>query len=235
MSIINIRNLSFGYSGSVELIFENVNFQIDTDWKLGLLGRNGKGKTTLLKLFMRQFEFSGKIDSSVNFEYFPYEVADKSLATSQIISQINPKFEEWAIKKELALLNVDSEVLERTFSSLSSGEQTKVLLAILFSKENVFLLIDEPTNHLDMAGRQILGRYLKGKNAYIIVSHDRAFLDSTVDHILSINKANIEVQKGNCSSYLHNKKLQDEFEQGEDEKLQTEISRLKVASRQAND
>ena len=72
MSLINIQNLSFGYDGSFEKVFENVNLQLDTSWKLGLTGRNGRGKTTLLKLLMGELEYTGKITSSVDFEYFPY-------------------------------------------------------------------------------------------------------------------------------------------------------------------
>ena len=80
---------------------------------------------------------------------------------------------------------------------MSHGERTKVLLAALFVRENRFLLIDEPTNHLDLEGRRLLGEYLTRKKGFILVSHDRVFLDSCVDHMLSINKTDIQVQKGN--------------------------------------
>ena len=72
-----------------------------------------------------------------------------------------------------------------------------MLLAALFLKENSFLLIDEPTNHLDMEGGALVSRYLNTKQGFILVSHDRAFLDACIDHTLSINKTNIVVQKGN--------------------------------------
>jgi lincosamide and streptogramin A transport system ATP-binding/permease protein len=72
-----------------------------------------------------------------------------------------------------------------------------VLLAALFLKENSFLLIDEPTNHLDLHARKLVSDYLNDKSGFILVSHDRAFLDNCVDHILAINKTNIEIQKGN--------------------------------------
>lgn len=85
------------------------------------------------------------------------------------------------------------------------------------------MLIDEPTNHLDLAGRQQVREYLRRKNGYILVSHDRAFLDGCVDHILSINRANLELQKGNYSTWLQNKAMQDRFELEQDEKLKKEI------------
>lgn len=77
---------------------------------------------------------------------------------------------------------LSDEILYRPFRSLSGGEQMRLLLALLFARENRFLLIDEPTNHLDAAGRRLLGNYLAGKEGFILVSHDRSFLDRCTDH-----------------------------------------------------
>lgn len=235
MSQINISNLTFAYDGSYDNIFENVSFRIDTDWKLGFTGRNGRGKTTFLNLLMGRHEYGGVISASVDFEYFPYDVPDKSLLAGEIISGICPDYAEWEIMRELSLLEVDEDVLSRPFETLSNGEQTKVLLAALFTHENGYLLIDEPTNHLDLAARVTVAKYLKSKKGFILVSHDRAFLDASVDHILSINKTDIEIQRGNFSSWLENKQRQDHFELGENEKLKKDIDRLKTAAKRASD
>ena len=93
MSIIQINNLSFTYEGSFDPVFENVSFQIDTDWKLGFIGRNGKGKTTFLKLLTGAYEYSGSITSSAEFEYFPFPVEDRSRMTLDILEEINPVME----------------------------------------------------------------------------------------------------------------------------------------------
>lgn len=230
MSLINVSNLTFAYEGDSENIFEKVSFQIDTDWKLGFTGRNGRGKTTFLNLLLGKYEYSGSITSSVNFEYFPYEVHDKKVKTLNVIRSILVDFEEWRLLRELSLLEVDEDVLSRPFETLSNGEQTKVLLALLFLRENSFLLIDEPTNHLDLNGRKLVSRYLNNKKGFILVSHDRAFLDGCIDHILSINKTNIEIQKGNFSSWQLNKERIDSFELAENEKLKKEIGHLKKAA-----
>jgi len=74
MSAIEVRILTFAYEGSYDNIFENVSFRIDTDWKLGLVGRNGRGKTTLLNLLMGKHDDKGIISASIEFEYSPYEV-----------------------------------------------------------------------------------------------------------------------------------------------------------------
>ena len=233
MSLINISKLTFAYEGSWDNIFDNVSFQMDTNWKLGFTGRNGRGKTTFLKLLLGRYEYKGKISADVRFEYFPYEVPDKDLDAMEVIGRICPDAQRWEARRELSLLEVQEEALLRPFGSLSKGEQTKILLAALLLKENAFLLIDEPTNHLDMAARKLVGRYLAGKKGFILVSHDRAFLDNCVDHMLVINKANIEVQRGNFSSWWENKQRQDTFELDENEKLKKEIVRLKESARRA--
>lgn len=235
MSLINVSKLTFAYPGSYDNIFENVSFQIDTDWKLGFTGRNGRGKTTFLNLLLGKYEYRGTISADVSFDYFPFEVECEDNHTLDVISTIVPDFVHWELLRELSWLQVQEDVLYRSFSTLSNGERTKVLLAALFLKENSFLLIDEPTNHLDMNARKLVSDYLQTKRGFILVSHDRAFLDNCVDHILSINKTNIEIQKGNFSSWWANKQRQDQFELAENEKLAKDITRLsKSAKRTSN-
>ncbi len=234
MSLINISNLTFSYEGSYDNIFENISFQLDTDWRLGFTGRNGRGKTTFLNLLLGRYAYSGTITSSVTFEYFPYSVPDNCRRTAEILTELLPDGEDWRIRRELGLLDVPENTLDRPFQTLSNGEQTKVLLAALFLRDNRFLLIDEPTNHLDLAARETVGAYLNKKNGFILVSHDRSFLDSCVDHILSINRTSIEIQKGNFSSWWHNKQLQDSFETAENEKRQREIAHLEEAARRTS-
>ena len=232
MSLIQVSNLTFAYEGSYDHVFENASFQIDTNWRLGFTGRNGRGKTTFLNLLLGKFEYRGSISASVAFSYFPYAVEDLEQLAIAVVEQIHPDYEYWKIAKEMNALQLDEEVLYRPYGTLSNGEQTKLQLAVLFSKENNFLLIDEPTNHLDIRGRELVSRYLSSKKGFILVSHDRAFLDGCVDHILSINKANIEIQRGNFSSWWENKTRQDAFEQAENEKLKKEIFRLEETARQ---
>jgi len=95
------------------------------------------------------------------------------------------------------------------------------------------LLIDEPTNHLDSEARRLVAEYLNRKKGFILVSHDRRFLDRCVDHILSINKMNIEVQKGTFSSWYANKEASDRMEFEHNEKLKKEVKRLQKSARQA--
>ncbi len=232
MSLIQVQNLTFAYEGSYETIFENVSFQLDTNWKLGFTGRNGRGKTTFMNLLLGKLEYQGSINAPVDFSYFPYHVPDGRVTALEAAEEMDPSFEYWKVAREMGKLQLDDEVLYRPYETLSNGEQTKLQLAVLFSKENNFLLIDEPTNHLDIRGRELVSRYLNSKRGFILVSHDRAFLDGCVDHILAINKSDIQVCRGNFSTWMENKQRQDAFEQAENEKLKAEISRLEQTARE---
>ena len=231
MSLISVNNVTFGYDGSYNRIFEDVSFNIDTDWKLGLIGRNGKGKTTFLKLLQGEYDYKGTISKNVDVDYFPFEITNKDRMAIEIVNEIAPNVEDWEIMKELNLLNADTEILYRNFNLLSGGEQVKILLISLFLKGNNFLLIDEPTNHLDIETRNNLVSYLEKKKGFILVSHDRNFLDKVVNHIIAINNTNIEIQQGNYSSWKENKDRQDNFEIVQNERLQKDISRLEIASK----
>lgn len=176
MSMIKIENLTFSYSSSSDNIFENVSFQIDTDWKLGFVGRNGRGKTTFLNLLQNKYEYSGKILSSVSFDYFPCPVTKKERLTEEILWDIAPLAEEW----------------------------------------------------------EFLKAYLKKKKGFLLVSHDRCFLDNCVDHILSLNRTNIEIQSGNFSSWMENFKRQQDFETSQNERLKKDIFHLRQAAQRTS-
>ena len=235
MALINVSNLSFTYEGSFDPIFEDVSFQIDTDWKLGFIGRNGKGKSTFLKLLLGEMEYDGSISTDTVFDYFPYPVsqADLEECADSLMEKWKPGVESWRVLMELNDLNAESEILYRPLRTLSFGERTKVMLAVLFSGENDFLLIDEPTNHLDRNAREIIKDYLSRKKGFILVSHDRDLLDAVVDHVLVLSRASIEVQAGNFTSWWENKKRADQFALSENEKHLKEINKLKASADRA--
>lgn len=232
MSLIRMEHLTFAYPGSYDNVFEDVSFQIDTDWKLGLLGRNGRGKTTFLRLLQGEYLYEGRIDCPEQCAYFPPAVPNMEAMTLDVLCGLCPEAEEWELLRETGLLGVEAEALYRPFGTLSNGERTKCLLAALFCREERYLLIDEPTNHLDAAGRRAAAAYLRKKRGFLLVSHDRDFLDGCVDHILALNRTGPEVQSGTFSSWWENKERRDAFEQAENEKLRGEIKRLKQSAEQ---
>lgn len=235
MAQIKVNNLSFAYEGSSDYVFDQVSFCIDTNWRLGFIGRNGKGKTTFLKLLMGQHDYSGSISSNTICDYFPYTISteDWSKSAAQLMDSWKAGVESWRVLCELQSLGMDAECLYRPFSTLSFGERTKVMLAVLFSGENDFLLIDEPTNHLDKNARENIKDYLASKTGFILVSHDRDFLDACIDHVLVLNRVNIEVQAGNFSSWWENKERSDKNALAENEKHLKEIAKLKESADRA--
>ena len=232
MSLIHVKNLTFTYDGSYEPVFENASFQIDTGWRLGLIGRNGRGKTTLLRLLCGTYPYQGTISASTPVSYFPYLIRRPEAPAIDAVSEMEPDYELWRLQCEMEKLRIDESILLRSYATLSGGEQTKLQLAVLFSSEQHYLLIDEPTNHLDLPGRELVSRYLSRKRGFLLVSHDRAFLDGCVDHILSINRADIQVCRGNFSTWMENRERQDAFEQRKNEKLLREIARLQDTARE---
>lgn len=231
MALIDIQHLSYTYDGQYDPVFEDVCLQLDTGWRLGFVGRNGRGKTTFLKLLAGELNAGGSIRTPVSFAYFPYPVKRPERRAAAILTEICPHAEEWRLLRELSRLDVEEEALSRPFATLSHGEQTKLLLAALFCRDDPFLLIDEPTNHLDERARAGIAAYLRSKSGFILVSHDRAFLDGCVDHILAINRTRIDLQQGNFSSWYENKQREDRQEIERNERLQADIRRLSAAAR----
>ncbi|MBR6401906.1 MAG: ABC-F family ATP-binding cassette domain-containing protein [Eubacterium sp.] len=235
MSQLQVTNLTFCYEGSFDNIFENVSFSVDTNWKLGFVGRNGKGKTTFLNLLLGEYEYTGSINTDKRFDYFPYKIseADKEKTAYELSEEWKPGVESWRVVCEMNSLGTEPELLYRPVKTLSHGERTKVMLAVLFSGENEFLLVDEPTNHLDIEGREMIKKYLADKNGFILVSHDSDLLDAVVDHMLVLNRQSIEVVSGNFTTWWENKEKADAYARSENEKHLKEIGKLKVSADRA--
>lgn len=263
MSKITINEMNYHYTNYYNPIFDCVNLVLDTDWRLGLIGRNGRGKTTFLKLLEGGLTpDKGYIRKTVQTEYFPYTNTFACLKTIDVIKENIGRLKsmednmeailaendesrfglyqdileeyiqadgfemEGRIKKELNLMKLPEELLERDYELLSGGEKTRMLIISLFLRKNAFILLDEPTNHLDSEGKSTLSGYLKQKSGFILVSHDRQFLDTVTDHILAINKADITLTKGNYSDWKENKNKNEIYEFRTKTRLEKEITNL---------
>lgn len=230
MATITLQHLNFNYDGQAPL-FDDVALHLDTSWHLGLVGRNGRGKTTLMRLLQQQLDYTGQIHVPVALTYFPQPLPDPSQLTLYALQAAND-FEQWQLVREMTLMGLDPDLLWRPYQALSGGEQTKVRLALLFTNTEAFALIDEPTNHLDRASRQAVAAYLKQKSGFIVISHDRDFLNAICDHTLALERQKISLYQGNYSVYAQAKAQQDAQEQAEDQKLRKDIERLKHTAAQ---
>ena len=140
MSIISVRNLTFCYEGSFDNIFENVNFTIDTDWRLGFIGRNGRGKTTFLRLLMGDYAYEGSITASVHFDYFPFAVTNESLTAAEILLTVSgiAEYDFWRAERELGLLGVDESVLPVRLQRFPTEKKPNCCLPHSFSRKTIF-------------------------------------------------------------------------------------------------
>lgn len=232
MGTIQISNLFFKYDQMADWLFSGVDLSIDSSWSLGLIGRNGRGKSSLLHLLMGDLAFSGSIVSDLSFSYYPQPVADASLLAREVAVSVAglEDYDVWRVETEMEKLQIDLSVLDRAFETLSPGEQTKVLLAAMFADDGGFQLLDEPTNHLDIEGREVVADYLRGKRGFIVVSHDRGFLNSVIDHVISINRNDIDVYQGNFDTWKREKTAADESERREKTQLQKDIKKLRASA-----
>lgn len=229
MTNISIKNLTFAYPGQAAL-FDNANFELDTSWRLGLFGRNGRGKTTLFKLLQNKLPYTGTLNVSVPLAYFPQPLGDQTKLALYCLQETG-NFLEWELKRELKLFKISEDLLWQPFNTLSGGEQTKLMLCALFCQADHFFLLDEPTNHLDLAGRKELVAYLKQKKqGFIIASHDRTFLDQTIDHTLVIERSQVRLENGDLASYEMQKKRRDSHDIQQNAKTRHELKRLKQAA-----
>lgn len=207
MQAITIRNLNFAYPGQPPL-FTDCNLDFNSNWRLGLVGHNGRGKTTLLQILQGRRDYRGRVTIKLNFAYFPLRITDQTLLSGDALLAACPNqaLEQWQIERELGLLGVDPALLWQPYQTLSGGERTKVQLAALFAQDNVFFLLDEPTNHLDLPGRRQVAAYLAHKQSgFIITSHDQDFLDQVIDHTLVIERHQLVLSQGNYSAYRRHK------------------------------
>ncbi|WP_125704121.1 ribosomal protection-like ABC-F family protein [Lacticaseibacillus daqingensis] len=231
MPTIQLTHFTFGFATQAQPLFQDVSLNLDTGWHLGLVGRNGRGKTTLLRLLQGQLTGRGTLVMPRTAPYFPQPILDPSQLTLDAMQAVSTA-EQWQLERELRQLNVDPAILWRPYADLSGGEQTKVRLALLFALPDQFALIDEPTNHLDAASRAQVAAYLKRQSGFIVISHDRDFLDAVTDHTLALDKQTVTLTAGNYSAYASAKANQDAFEQATDAKLRQDIARLKQTARQ---
>ena len=183
---------------------------------------------------MGEMSYQGNISIPLMPTYFPLPVRDAQQLTLEVLQQAAGDAPDWVLLRELSLLQVEEDALYRPYGILSKGEQTKVQLAALFGREEAYPLIDEPTNHLDATGREAVSEYLRHKDGFLLVSHDRAFLNRCVDHIVSINRKDITLYKGDYDVFEQEMNRQNQFEMDENQRLQKDVKRLTESARRAS-
>lgn len=209
-------------------LLEDINFTIYRGEKVGLIGPNGIGKTTLFKMILGQIPHDeGEIilGHHVHIGYFDQEQTNLNL-NNTVIDEIwdeNPKLDHYQIRTILSRFMFIGDDIFKEIEELSGGERGRLaLLKLMLSKAN-FLMMDEPTNHLDIYSKEVLEDALNDyEGTLLVISHDRYFLNRVADKILELTEEGIVEYLGNYDYYLE-KKNQVEFEEEEDFKTKTQI------------
>lgn len=219
-----------GKSYGEKLLFKQVNITLGRGEKIALLGPNGVGKSTLLKAIMKQIEFDGSVEygHNVNVTYFAQDQAE-NLDTEKTVYQTVDDVAKGEIRKDLRTILgtflFGGEDVDKKVSVLSGGERTRLALCqLLLSPSNV-LILDEPTNHLDIQSKEVLKRALQNyEGTFIIVSHDREFLNGLTNRIWDIEQNNLKIHHFTLNEYLDYKmsKLNNSSNSDKSEKIQQE-------------
>lgn len=203
--VVIINNLNKNFES--KNIFENANLQIHYGEKIALIGKNGTGKSTLLKIIMNEdYEYTGeiKIGKSVNIGYIPQEI--KFEDDNQTILNFFEQFDnrnETEIRTSLAKYMFRGNDVFKKVSSLSGGEKVRLILAKLLKQNINFLILDEPTNHIDIETRELLEEAIKEYSGTVLfVSHDRYFINSLAERIVEVKEKRFFSYVGNYDEYL---------------------------------
>jgi len=203
--VLTVEKACFGYGNHA--LVSDVNFNIYRGDRVGLIGLNGSGKTTILKSILGELEIidgKAEIGRKVDVAYFDQELSDLD-ETNTVLDElwlVDSRAEAGTLRSFLARFGFRGEDIFKKISVLSGGEKTKLVLAkLLFFPAN-FLIFDEPTNHLDIDSRQALEEALRNYNGtFLVVSHDRFFLNQVVDRIIAIDDRKVNIYHGNYSYY----------------------------------
>lgn len=233
--IFNAKDLKKSYS---KTIFENISFELTNGQRVGIIGPNGVGKSSLLKILAGEDNsFLGdlKVGSNVKIGYFDQEMADLD-ESNTIIDELwdaYPDLDHLEIRSYLAKMNFTNEKVFDEVSVLSGGEKSRLsLLKLMLSGANV-LLMDEPTNHLDIESKEVLEDSLKAFDGTVVaISHDRYFLNNFSDKIWEMSSGGIVEYLGNYNYYLSKKESLNQSSDLDEEISQTQKQKLQKKRRE---
>ncbi len=251
-----LQNISYTHP-SKDLLFSDINLTVNNHEKTALIGNNGVGKSTLLKIIASELQpSSGQINIDAEPYYVPQifgqfnhltiaqalRIEGKLNALKDILNgntseeNFNLLNDDWTIedrcKEALNFWQLDGLDLSQKMETLSGGQKTKVFLAGISIHQPELVLLDEPSNHLDVSGRQLLYSFIKStKSTLIVVSHDRKLLN-LLDTICELSKHGVKVYGGNYDFYKEQKQIENNALSQDIQSKEKELRKAKEKERE---
>lgn len=208
---VDIQHVSKSYEK--KQILSDVNLAVTKNEKVAFVGRNGEGKTTLVKIILDQIDFMGnvRLGHNVKIAYYAQnqtELLDMDKTVFQTIDDVAVGDMRPKVRAILGSFLFSGETIDKKVKVLSGGEKSRLALAKMLLEPVNFLILDEPTNHLDMVSKDILKNALLAfDGTLIIVSHDRDFLQGLTEKVYEFKNRNVKQHIGDVYSFLENKKM----------------------------
>lgn len=232
--VLEVEGLTKSFDGRP--LFEGVSFYLGKGWKVGLVGENGVGKTTLFRILLGKMdEDEGVVSfgSAVKLAYFDQEQAnlDDEKTVIDEFWDAYPQMDHYRVRSNLAKFQFVGDDIFQVVGDLSGGEKSRLaLLKLMLSKANL-LLLDEPTNHLDIESREILEEALIDyEGTVLVISHDRYFLNHVCDHIFHLTPEGMAIGLGNYDDFLAGQEV-DGDDQAEEGLTRTQVKKIKKKKR----
>lgn len=210
--VLIAKDLTIGYPDKT--MVSDIDFQVNKNDRVAIIGPNGIGKSTLLKTIMKKLEpkdGSIKYGASLDIGYYDQEL--QSLDTSKTVLDTiwdrHKTMPEKDVRSILASFLFTAEDIDKTVGQLSGGQKARLTLTVLSLEKDNFLLMDEPTNHLDIEAKEVLEQALDTYDGTLLfVSHDRYFINELANKIISVRDGHAKIYNGNYSYYLDEKAKQ---------------------------
>ncbi len=208
-TVLELQHLGVhvGPSKTGRQLYDDISFEILKGEKIALVGRNGVGKTSLLKAVLKKIPYTGviKIGGNVRISYFDQELSNLNL-NDTVLEAVHRRFPtktEFEIRSALGQLLIEDEAVFKRIRELSGANRAKVAFCIIMFERSNFLILDEPTNHLDYTAKEALDAALREyEGTLLVVSHDRYFLNSVPSKILELFPDGIQSYPGGYNDYL---------------------------------
>lgn len=227
--VLIAKDLTIGYPDKV--MVSDIDFQVNKNDRVAIIGPNGIGKSTLLKTIMKKLEPKGgsiKYGASLDIGYYDQELQslDPSKTVLDTIWDRHKTMPEKDVRSILASFLFTAEDIDKTVGQLSGGQKARMTLTVLSLEKDNFLLMDEPTNHLDIEAKEVLEEALDNYDGTLLfVSHDRYFINELANKIISVRDGHAKIYNGNYSYYLDEKAKQAAAAQeAEAQKAETETT-----------